>query len=155
ASTLLSRYDEARARRDRRELRRLDEDALWLMDRGLDEGRREMHQARAEVAHSASEMERSRDELRHTGDPVVRADERRDRRADGGDRRDAVRDARAAALDRSRVRALRSDYAALAGRLDPRATGRKRDLLAEFVRQSHRELREDRHELREDRRERR
>ncbi|MCI0570078.1 MAG: hypothetical protein L0Y66_04940 [Myxococcaceae bacterium] len=166
ASTLLSRYDAARARYDRRTLRLLDGEALGLLDRELNESRMEVRKAHAEVARSSGEVARSREELRHTGHPAARADDRRDLRDDVRDRNDDVRDAVYERRDMTHVRNIRANYAALVGRLDARSTGRKRMLLADFLqrsraelaadaaerREDHRELREDRREAREDRR---
>lgn len=123
---LVSRFDAARAGRNRRALAVVENDAAWALDR-------ELHEARREVA-------RSRQEVRRDG-----CDDR-DRRDDRRDLRDDRRDAR-------RIAALRAEFHDLRGQMSRRALDRKRAVIVELQRLARLELREDRRELREDRRE--
>jgi hypothetical protein len=154
AHELLARYDRARDRRDYRDLRWLDQEALRLMDRELREAERELREARGEVRRSEAELDRSRYVERPTwGRGEGRGDVRDERRDLADDRRDLRNDRH----DLRLVRSLYSEYTSLERRMDGRALWRKRSLLAEFahyarreVRESHAELREDRNERRED-----
>lgn len=136
---LVARFDAARARRNRAALAAVEGDALRTLDR-------ELQEARVEVAKSAGEARRSGGEVRRADSPRELRDDRRDLRDDRRDLRDDRRDA-------ARVSAIRSEFHALRGRMDPRALDRKRTLLVEMTRMARAELQEDRRELREDRRE--
>ncbi|WP_242343444.1 hypothetical protein [Anaeromyxobacter terrae] len=133
---LLSRYDAARARRDRRALLGVEQDVARTLARAEHEARLEVRDARGELrqgrAEAASER---RDDWR---------DDRRDARDDRHDLRDDRRDAR-------RVARIRDDFARLQGRMERRALDRKRAMLVELGHLARAELREDRRELREDR----
>ncbi len=142
---LLSRFDAARARRDRRALLGVERDVARTLARAEHEARLEVRDARGELRRQQAEVASDRrDDWR---------DDRRDARDDRRDLRDDRRDAR-------RIAAIRDDFARLQGRMERRALDRKRALLVELsslaraeLHEDRRELREDRGELREDRRE--
>jgi hypothetical protein len=128
---LVTRFDDAAGRRDRRALRAVEADVVRLLDA-------ERREARVELAKDRGEL---RDDRRD-----VRAVDRRDLRDDRRDLRDDRRDLR-------RVKAIDADFRALRGRMDRRSIERKRALLGELFQLARAEVREDRGELREDRRE--
>lgn len=130
---LLTRFDAARARRDRRALAAVEQDVLRTLAYEEREARLELKDARGELA-------RERAEAAHE-----RRDDRRDLRDDRRDLRDDRRDLRRAA-------AIRDEFAHLEGRMNRRALDRKRDMLVELIRMARAEVREDRRELREDHR---
>lgn len=123
---LLTRFDAARARRDRRALAAVEQDVLRTLAYEEREARLELKDARGELARERAEA----------------AHERRD------DRRDLRDDRR----DLRRAAAIRDEFAHLEGRMNRRALDRKRDMLVELIRMARAEVREDRRELREDHR---
>ena len=151
---LLARFDGARARRDLRALRAIEQDVSRTLAHEEREARLEVMNARGEVQRARGEaaVEQREERWERDGRRDVR-DDRRDLRDDRRDLRDDRRDAR-------RVAAIRSDFSRLQGRMDRRSLERKRAMLVELnvmakaeLREDRRELGEDRRELREDRRE--
>ena len=151
---LLARFDGARARRDLRALRAIEQDVSRTLAHEEREARLEVMNARGEVQRARGEaaVEQREERWERDGRGDVR-DDRRDLRDDRRDLRDNRRDAR-------RVAAIRSDFSRLQGRIDRRSLERKRAMLVELnvmakaeLREDRRELGEDRRELREDRRE--
>jgi hypothetical protein len=126
AQALLARWEDARARRDRRALAAAEDDVLRALDRELREARAELGRSRGEAWHD---------------------------RGDPREWRDGRRDARDDLRDLARVSAIRDQLWSLRARADRRALDRKHGLLEELVQIARGELREDRLERREDRRE--
>lgn len=166
---LLAAFDQARASGQPAAMASIDQRVQAAIAGEINESNREVVQKGAEAARSQNEVGRSRREVGRDvgrGQPVRAADDRRDLRDDRRDSRDDRRDAQREVIDNNRLRALQSQYAALAGRFDPPSLDRKRALLvtlnglaaAELAgdrrenREDRRELREDRREIREDRR---
>jgi hypothetical protein len=123
---LVKRFDAARARRDQRALRAIEDEVNRTLGRELREASREVQESRREAAHD-----------RHEGP---------------GERRDDRRDARDDRRDLSRLKALDREFDSLRGRMDNRSLARKRTLLVELRKIAAAELQEDRREQREDRR---
>lgn len=116
AEEQLRRFEEARSRNDFRALKTMDGQVLASLDNDIRENNRE-----ASDAHRQARMER------------------------GPGRHDL--DERAKELDRivRQEKDLRSKYARLSGRVDPRSLDRKHDLLQQIVTLSQEQLRLQRH----------
>ena len=139
---LISRFDDARSRRDLAEMDGVDRDFLTAIRFEIAESQRELKRARRELRRSRREARRAE----VTGeDPIDAENDRRD------DRRDLVAEKRA--LDAA-IR-IEREYNRLTRRRGPRAIDRKRQVLEDALGLAAFEQRENRRELREDRRERR
>jgi hypothetical protein len=149
----------------------VEQRVLAALDDELREANRETAQKSAEATRSAGEVRRDRREVAGDvarGRPGRAADDVRDLNRDRRNLADDRRDLAIEVAQGQRVQAIRTEYAALAGRMEPASLDRKRALLAEVVglqraevrngvqelREDRRERREDRRELREDRRQR-
>ncbi len=141
---LLARWDDARARRDRRGLAEVEADVARTLQREVHEGRAELARDHQELGHDARDLRGERHEA---------GLDRRDLRDDRRDLRDDRRDLRDDRRDLARVKAIDGEWSRLRGRTDRRAVERKRTLLVELSRMVRAEIREDRGERREDRRE--
>lgn len=160
---VLTRFDNAWARRSEREMTAVEGRLRELLRAELAEGRVELAADRGEARRSQRELRAERWDARGTpawGRPGARADARRDVRDDRRDARDDKRDARVEAAAQRTRRAIARDLEEVEGLRQPGALHRKRTLIVELIglaeqelNQGRQELREDRRELREDRRE--
>ncbi len=163
AQALLADFDAARARNDAAALAAIDGRVSAALEREQREGRWELAKDRQEVRQDRRELATDRRELRKDvvqGKPLQAADDLRDKRDDRRDLADDKRDARVEGRQGLRIAAMRTEWAALAGKMDAASLDVKRALIAEYIGfsrgelvQDRKETREDRRELREDRRE--
>jgi hypothetical protein len=160
---LVSRFDGARASRDRAALASIDQDVRIVLATEKRESHREMAADRAEVHRSAHEVRSEGREVRRdmaTGRPVH--GDMRDMRDDRRDLRDDWRDLQLEKATLRKLQSMSEEWSRLEGRMDRRGLDRKRLLLGDLVvmarrelSQNRKEMQEDRREMREDRRERR
>ncbi|WP_224360490.1 hypothetical protein [Hyalangium versicolor] len=160
---VLSRFDNAWAQRNEREMSAVESRLRELLRQELAEGKKEMAQSQAEVRRDNREVHGDRRELGRDemwGKPVAFANDRRDLRDDRRDRRDDVQDARAEAASHRTRSAIAWELSPLMGSRRPADLQRMRSLIVDLIglaqqeiQQDHSELREDHRENREDRRE--
>jgi hypothetical protein len=161
--TVLTRFDQAWAQRNEREMTSVENRLRELLHAELAESRAELQRDKAEVRRDNREVRGDRRELGRDelwGRPVAYADDRRDLRDDRRDRRDDVRDVRAEASSLRTRMAIARELFPLMGSRRVWELQRMRALIVELInvgqqemRENHQELREDRGERREDRRE--
>jgi hypothetical protein len=145
---LLSRFDAARARKNRAALSRIEVELREHLREELAENRHELAKDKAEVRQAQRELESSRREAAQVGwhRPGERADLRDELR---DDRRDLAREQRRL-QERQRIA---QELRKLEGRQDPRSLDHMRSLLVQLIGLAQSEVVENRKEIREDRRE--
>jgi len=160
----IAQFDQARARRDLPALNGMDFEVARALQQEIDENRRELARAEAEVRQGRREVRSERREVARdldAGRPGAAAKDRRDLHDNRRDLRDDRFDAERERQQLVRLEGIAGEWNTLRGHLAPPALDRKRALLAQLadlaraeVAADRRELHEDRHEMREDRRER-
>lgn len=138
---VLASFDQARSRKNERDMKAVEVRLKTLL-------RAELAEGRVELASDKAEVRRSGNEVRHADNRWEARDERKDVR---DDRRDVRVEA---ASQRERLRVAR-ELDSLVGSRRPSDLQRERSLIVELINLGEKELRQNGQERQEDRRERR